>query len=383
MIKRKYWLKKVETLWKERSVLWLSGVRRAGKTVLSQSLSDIDYFDCELPRVRGLITDPEKFLGEMEGKRIVLDEIHRLENPSEVLKIAADHFPKTKILATGSASLTASTKFKDTLAGRKAELWLTPIVSSDLEDFGKYNLKHRLLFGGLPPFFLSRKLPEKYFQEWMDSYWAKDIQELFRLERRNSFQKFLELLMIQSGGIFEASKFSNPCAVSHTTIANYLRVLEETYVVHALRPFNTHKKSEIVAAPKVYMFDTGFVCYYRGWHELKAQELGLLWEHYVLNELQAHLQSRQIRYWRDKQGHEIDFVLERRGLPPIAIEAKWTNHNFDLSNLKAFIHQYPNSEVYVVNSEISRSVVKKINGINIKFSSLSNLIKHIHKTYEV
>jgi len=377
MIKRKYWLKKIDSLWKERSVLWLSGVRRAGKTVLSQSLPQVEYFDCELPRVRGLMADPEKFLHSVRNKKIVLDEIHRLDNPSELLKIAADYFPKTKILATGSSSLTASAKFKDTLAGRKAELWLTPIISNDLKDFNKLDLQHRFLLGGLPPFFLSKNLPEKYFQEWMDAYWAKDIQELFRLERRSSFQKFLELLMIQSGGIFEASKFSAPCAVSHTTIANYLHVLEETYVVHVLRPFNTYKKTEIIAAPKVYMFDTGFVCYYRGWHELGTKELGLLWEHYVLNELQAHLQSRQIRYWRDKQGHEIDFILERRGLPPIAIEVKWANHDFDISSLKAFHHQYPNSEIFVVNSELSHTFVKKINGFNIKFTNLSNLLKHI------
>src|SRR3989338_2821761 len=118
MIKRKYWLKKIDSLWKERSVLWLSGVRRAGKTVLSQSLPQINYFDCELPRVRGLMADPEKFLNSVKNRKIVLDEIHRLDNPSELLKIAADHFPKTKILATGSSSLTASVKFKDTLAGR-------------------------------------------------------------------------------------------------------------------------------------------------------------------------------------------------------------------------------------------------------------------------
>src|SRR5574341_1378766 len=113
------------------------------------------------------------------------------------------------------------------------------MMEADLHDFGRPDLKHRLLRGGLPPFFLAEQLPERDFQEWTDAYWAKDIQELFRLERRRSFQKFAELLLAQSGGLFEATRFAAPCEVSRTTIANYLAVLESTFVVHVVRPFST------------------------------------------------------------------------------------------------------------------------------------------------
>src|SRR5439155_4436163 len=68
---------------------------------------------------------PGEFPGRSTGRRIVLDEIHRLPNPSEMLKIAADHYPRTRVIATGSSTLGASTKFRDTLAGRKRDLWLT------------------------------------------------------------------------------------------------------------------------------------------------------------------------------------------------------------------------------------------------------------------
>src|SRR3989338_1929013 len=122
MVKRRFWIKEVERLWKGKSVLWLMGVRRTGKTFLCQSLPNIEYFDCELPRIRRMMDDPESFLGGLQGKRVVLDEIHRLTNPSELLKIAADHYPNIRILATGSSTLGASAKFRDTLAGRKTEL---------------------------------------------------------------------------------------------------------------------------------------------------------------------------------------------------------------------------------------------------------------------
>jgi len=213
--------------------------------------------------------DPESFWAGLKGKRVILDEIHRLSNPSEILKIAADHFPSIKVIATGSSTLQASTRFRDTLAGRKVQVWLTPMMSQDMVEFGNPVLSHRLLRGGLPPFFISPVAPEADFQEWLDSFWAKDIQELFRLERRHSFQRFMELLFMQSGGVFEATRFAAPCEVSRSTISNYLSALEAMLVIQVIRPFSTRRSTEIISAPKTYAFDTGFVCYFRGWHQLR------------------------------------------------------------------------------------------------------------------
>ncbi len=382
MVKRQFWLNRIETTWERRSVVWLSGVRRVGKTCLCQTLPDIEYFDCELPRVRRLMEDPQGFLGSIGNGRIVLDEIHRLPNPSELLKIAADHYPQINIVATGSSTLGASAKFRDTLAGRKTELWLTPMINADLDDFNQTNLEHRLLHGGLPPFFLETKFPEYEFQEWIDAYWAKDIQELFRLERRYSFQKFAELLIAQSGGIFEATRFAAPCEVSRGTIANYLSILDATFVVNIIRPFSSRRSTEIVAAPKVYGFDTGFVCYYQGWSQLRQEDRGLLWEHIVLNEIMAHTQLRNIQYWRDKRGHEVDFVLTRAREIPVAVECKWTASGFSPRQLLAFRRQYPEGKNFVVAHDVDHPFAKEYNGILVKFVNLDSLIDEICTSME-
>lgn len=216
------------------------------------------------------------------------------------------------------------------------------------------DLKHRLLRGGLPPFFTSGEAPEKDFQEWMDDYWSKDIQELFRLERRSSFQRFVELILAQSDGMFEASSLAAPCEVSRTTIANYLKVLEATMVAHVVHPFSSHRSTEIVAAPRVYGFDTGFVCTYRGWQSLRDDDLGPLWEHFVLNEMHAKTQDRNVLYWRDKRGHEVDFVLARRRQAPTAIECKWKAARFEPSGMCAFRRQYPSSDNLVVAQDVDR-----------------------------
>lgn len=374
---RRFWLARLAGAWRRRSVVWLSGVRRAGKTTLGHSLPGAEVFDCELPRVRRELADPEAFLAGLRGKTVVIDEIHRLGDPAQLLKIAADHFPGVRVLATGSSTLGASRKFRDTLAGRKAELWLTPMMTADLADFGAPDLRHRLLHGGLPPFFLADAFPESDFQEWMDAYWAKDIQELFRLERRHSFQRFAELLFVQSGCMFEATRFARDCEVSRTTISTYLAVLEATFVAHVLRPFSSRRATEIVAAPKVYAFDTGFVCHSRGWNALRADDLGVLWEHFVLNELHARLQTRDIRYWRDKRRHEVDFVIAKRGKPPIAIECKWSADGFDAANLAAFRQVHPQGDNFVVGRDVGRPYRRRPNGVEVQFVDLDGLIARL------
>jgi hypothetical protein len=379
-ISRDYWKQRIIEAWKRRSVIWLSGVRRAGKTMLCQSLPDVEYFDCELPRIRQILEDSESFLTSTRGKSIVLDEIHRLNNPSELLKIAADHFPETKVIATGSSTLEASSKFKDTLTGRRERIWLTPMLIEEGKVFGNAKLEHRFLFGGLPPFFLNSKVPERDFQDWVDSYWAKDIQELYKLEKRYSFQKFFELILTQSGSVFEATRFTSPCEVSRNTIVNYLSVLEATHVAHIVRPFNTHRSNEIVSAPKVYGFDTGFVCYYKGWINLRNEDLGALWEHIVLNELQGHLQATEIRYWRDKRDHELDFILlPTRNAQPVAIECKWKASSFDPSNLKYFRQHYPGGENYVVASDVDMTYQRQYGEINVMFIGLPQLMDALTK----
>jgi uncharacterized protein len=114
--------------------------RRSGKTTLVRGLDDASYHDCELVRVRRAREDPELFFREATERTIVLDGIHRLTHPSEVLKVAADHFPHIRVVATGSSTLAARSKFEDTLTGRKRDVWLVPMIAADLVDFGSADL---------------------------------------------------------------------------------------------------------------------------------------------------------------------------------------------------------------------------------------------------
>ncbi len=370
---RRAWTDLIHAAWARRPICWLQGVRRVGKTVLAQSLEDAAYYDCELPSVRRDLRDPESFLDAHAGRRIVLDEVHRLDDPAELLKIAADHHPRTRVLATGSSSLGARAKFRDTLAGRKHEVWLTPMTHADAAAFGQPNVAHRLGHGGLPPFFLAKTPPERDYQEWLDAFWAKDVQELFRLEKRGPFARLFEMLLVDSGAIFEATRFARACEISRQTVMNYLEVLEATFVMHVVRPFATNTSAEIVAAPRVYGFDTGFVAYHRGWLPLRRDDYGPLWEHLVLNELHAATQSRNVQYWRTKSGHEVDFVIAPRRARPMAIECKWSEDAFDPAGMVAFRQRYPAGENVLVAADAKRASRRRIGGLDVRVVGLAQV----------
>jgi uncharacterized protein len=347
-------MNKIEEAWQERSILWLTGVRRVGKTTLARSLPEAEYLDCELPRIRRQLDDPEEFLRSFGSGRLILDEIHRLNDPSEFLKIAADHFPEIRVLATGSSTLGASQRFRDTLTGRKRDLHLFPVLFRELKSFKGSNLMQRLQHGGLPENLMRSAFPEKDYAEWLDAYWARDVQELFRLERRDAFMRLLELLLAQSGQLCQLNSFTSACSASHTTLANYVGVLEATGVVHVVRPYAKHPQREIVAMPKVYGFDTGFVCFARGWRELRAGDEGLLWEHLVLDELLTLFGRDAVFYWRDKQKHEVDFVLARRGQVPVAIECKWRIKDDAGKNFRSMRTLHPDLRCMVVAADVDR-----------------------------
>ncbi len=198
-----------------------------------------------------------------------------------------------------------------------------------------------------------------------------------------SFKKFAELLLANSSGMFEAIKYATARQVARPTIANYLDVLEATFVVHVIRPHSTHRPTEIVLAPKVYGFDTGFVCYAQGKNSLRAEDTGLLWEHCVLNEMHGQLQTRAINYWRDKSDHEIDFVLRAKDEARVAIECKFISSADDLKmgkigkNFEAFRALYPEGDNFVVSSNIDHSFTRQYHGLTIHFVNTQGLIKKL------
>ena len=350
MIKRPFWLRRIEESWSEAPIAWLCGVRRCGKTTVAESLGKerILYVNCDLPAVEDMTRDPQLFFRSCTKPVVVFDEIHQLRDPARLLKIGADVFPKLKILATGSSTLAASKKFRDTLTGRKRTIHLPPVLWGELAAFG-VPLPQRLYHGGLPAALLADAKRPALYREWMDSFFARDIQRLFGFRDLNRFSALFEYVLRQSGGQLEITKTAASVGITRPTVESHLRALEITHAITLVRPFHGGGQKEILKMPKVYGFDTGFVSFARGWDPLRHDDLGLLWEHVVLEHLQAHFPETPVRYWRDKSGCEVDFVMVRRRDQVDAIECKWDPGAFDGAGLKVFRSYYPKGRNFLVS----------------------------------
>lgn len=347
MVGRPLWQGRLRAAWRRTPIVWLAGPRRTGKTVIAQGVPDAEFLNCDLPSVAERLRDPERFFRSVKAKHVIFDEVHQLPDPSRLLKIGADAFPRLKILATGSSTLAAPGKFRDTLTGRKRGVDLVPVLYEELPAFGIEDVGLRLLRGGLPPVLLATEHDAGFFSEWVDSYFARDVQELFRLEKRRGFLRVLELLFRQSGGLLDVTRLSKESEISRPTVTNWLEVYQVTQVVRLVRPFSAGGRREITAQPKAFGFDTGFVCHARGWDMLRPEDHGILWEHLVLETLVASA-TPEVFFWRDKQQREIDFVVPGGRRSVDAIECKWQPDAFEPRGLAAFRHNYPHGRNLVV-----------------------------------
>ena len=374
MYPRPFWLQRIEQAWQEAPIAWLCGVRRCGKTTLAEALGGERalFVNCDLPSVEDRVHDPQLFYRSCTKPVVVFDEIHQLRDPARILKIGADVFPTLKILATGSSTLAASKKFRDTLTGRKRTVHLLPVLWDELPVFG-VPLYRRLYHGGLPPALLADSKRPALYREWMDSFFARDLQRLFGFRDMDRFNALLEYVMRQSGGQMEVTRTATALGITRPTVESHLRALEVTNAITLVRPFHGGGQNELVKMPKIYAFDTGFVSFARGWDPLRPEDYGLLWEHLVLDHLRAHFPEQPVRYWRDKAGREVDFVLAPRRDEVDAIECKWDPGAFDSSSLKVFRSYYTKGRNYLITPSGDPAYTKRYGQLNVKICTPSDL----------
>ena len=371
-IERPFWIERLHQSWKTVPIVWLTGVRRVGKTTLARALPDAQFLNCDLPSTARRVADPERFFESVESSIVIFDEIHQLPDPSRLLKIGADAFPHLRILATGSSTLAATQKFRDSLTGRKRTVHLLPVLHRELASFQVRDLERRLLRGGLPDALLAPEIDSGFYSEWLDSFFARDIQELFRIEKRREFLKLVELILLASGGQIEITHLAKHSGLSRPTALSYLEALQVTHVATLLRPFHGGGRREILRQPKVYGFDTGFVSFCHGWRTLRENDRGLLWEHLVLETLLSRTDPRHLGYWRDKDQREVDFVIVRGDGHCDAIECKWDPERFSPRSLAAFRALHPKGKNYVLSPRPDPLMKLDYDGLEVVVCSLGD-----------
>jgi predicted AAA+ superfamily ATPase len=199
----------------------------------------------------------------------------------------------------------------------------------------------------------ARKDPA-FFSEWIDSFYARDILELFGIRNRAGFLSLFRLLLRQSGGQLDYSQLANLSELSRPTVKAHIEAMQVAHAMHLLRPFHGGGKREIVSRPKCYAFDTGFVTFEKGWDSIRSDDRGLLWEHLVLDALRIRFADEDIFYWQDKSHREVDFVVRHgRGRVDV-MECKINPDKLDVQPIESFRSLYPNGENYIISPAVKK-----------------------------
>lgn len=349
MVDRRSWTQRIEEAWEQAPIVWLSGVKGVGKTTLMRGLGTQRalHVDCDPARSAHIAADPELFFRACDRGIVVFDDVHKLPDAMKVLKTGADLFPELRIIATSSTVATHG-KAGDTLGDRRRRVHLGPVLCSELSAFN-VSLERRIYHGGLPEPLLMEHRQGGFYREWMDAFFDRDIREPFGFRDSDKFTTLFEYLLKVSGEPFETTRASETLHISRPTVAEHVRALEATGAITIVRPFHGKGQKEIIKMPRVYGFDTGFVVFARGWDPLRPDDLDPLWEHVVLEYLEAHVRESQVQYWRWADDRKVDFIVSGTRDEVDAIECEWDPDAFDPAGLKLFRTWYPEGKNYIVS----------------------------------
>jgi len=352
-------------------IIVLHGARQVGKTYILYWLKDyleniekdVFYIDLEDSRNKKILDlgvnefiDLLREEGHAPKKNnkiyVFIDEIQYLKNPSEFLKLVADHYKNIKLIISGSSSFEIKSKFKDSLVGRTVNFEIFGLSFEEFLIFRKYHYnsstkltgkkidelklmyKEYILFGAYPKIALTNavEIKEKRLQQIIDTYVRKDIRDLANIEDIESFNKLLEVLASQSGQLVNISELANTCKLSKPTIEKYLFILEQTYILKLVRPYHRNIRSEISKQPKVFFYDTGLMQML--WlKELQKELIGEAFEISVFSELVKKYKKDDIYYWRTKNKKEIDFILkDKKNVVPFEVKLNFERFNSRVIN---------------------------------------------------
>jgi len=305
-----------------KKIILLSGPRQAGKTTLAKMLSpDHDYLNYDYAEHRMIVN--EKGWDRQKGL-LILDELHKKKDWKRFLKGVYDvEGLKPAILVTGSARLDTIRKTGDSLAGRYFQFRLHPLDLKELRGAipPAEALKRLKTHGGFPEPFLEND--QAFSRRWrkthLDIILRQDLLDLESVRSIQSIETLIELLKKQVGTPISYASLARDIECSPKSIKNWLKILENLYVVFAVRPHHRNVARAILKEPKYYFYDLGLLGEDSG---AKLENLVACSLHKELHFLEDVLGIKcALQYIRNKQGKEIDFFLQI-GEKELLIEVK-------------------------------------------------------------
>ena len=325
---RRYIQKQIEADLGKGKALLLFGARQVGKTTLVNNLlrPELDiYLNADQAETRDLLeTTNLSRLSSLVRKyeRVVIDEAQRIKGVGLTLKILIDNFKDKDLIVTGSSSFELANKVNEELTGRKFNYHLLPIAELELAASGKTIVElgeereERLILGSYPEVVVATSLEDKQraIKLITESYIFKDILTLGLVKDTGNLERLLRAIAFQIGSEVSLSELATVSDLDRKTIARYLNICEQAFIIFALPPLRRNRRSAISKMKKYYFYDLGIRnALVRNFNLLEARDdFGALWENYCIIERMKRNSnlglSPETFFLRDYSGKEVDYI---------------------------------------------------------------------------
>lgn len=392
------------TLERGKSVLLL-GARQTGKTTLLKNHENPSfYYDFSRPIIRRQFEQhPDSLSDEIEAfwkihspkkpPLVIIDEVQKVPDVIDIAQYLIDNQRAQFVLTGSSARKLKKRDQGDTnlLPGRVLKLQLDALTLMEMGD-NVPDLKTLLLYGSLPFVFFEEDCMNKAddLLSYTDIYLEEEVRQEALVRNLAAFSRFLELAAIESGHPINLTKLSQDIGVHVHVISEYFQILEDSLIAEKITSISEAdhaSRRRLTSAPKYLFFDVGIrrICAKEG-IELSEEALGRQLEQWVGIELCRYLrlfspQSR-LRYWRDHNGPEVDYVIDTHHVF-LPIEVKWTENPRiqDCRHLQKFMDEYPCQAMafLVCRTPRKRLLSEKI--MALPWQELPDLIKIIQPEY--
>jgi len=320
----------------DKKMVFVGGPRQVGKTTLAKAILSSNY-----PSGRYLNWDFDDDRQDIlqkkwssDQKLLVFDELHKFPRWKTWVKGIYDVSHELhSFLITGSARLDVYRRGGDSLMGRYHYWRLHPFTLDEVpRGISPEEAFHRLMtVGGFPEPFLDgdERAARRWRRERFDRVLREDIRDLEQVRNIQLLGMFLDMLRHRVGGLVTLSNLAGDLEISPKTAKTWLEVLERMYLVFSVRPYIKSLPRAVLKPPKVYFFDNGDVIGDEGARFENLIATSLLKRLHFLEDRDGY--RYELRYIRDKEGREVDFLIVKEGKIEELIEVKFSEDNISNS----------------------------------------------------
>lgn len=332
----------------KKKMIFIGGPRQVGKTTLSREFlrRNDQYYNWDILEQRDVIKT-HKFSEDL--KVIVLDEIHKYSRWRTLVKGLYDKYlNKIQVIVTGSARLDHLRKGGDSLFGRYHYFRLHPFTLPEVDrKFSRETTELLLTFGGFPEPFTSAS--ETFYRRWKRERLARviyqDLRDLDTVKDLSKIELLVDQLPSRVGSILSIKSLQEDLEVSPNTVTRWIEVLEAVYYCYRILPYGIPKLRAVKKSNKLYLWD---------WAELDNK--GARFENMVASHLLKYCHfmedtegyKMELRFLRDVDLREIDFVVIRDNKPLFAVECK-TGEKSISPHIKYYAQRTPIPHFYQVH----------------------------------